>query len=321
MSKPTKVPALGPSTPVAVAGPLLCEARIADVRRLERAFAGDAEPDADAVHDMRVAARRLRVALALFGDELLRALEPQVKALQDALGGLRDIQVHRGWVSSRQGEVPAAADLARRMDGERPDAEKKVRAAVHAWAASTAPVLERAAPMIGGRGKLGGRRIAREVERSVARLERRLWDVQGDLDAPTAHALRIAAKRVRYLAELIAPTHKKRAGRLLEELEPLVDRLGDLHDLDVRTARLEKLGADVAIGDHERDAARTLLSEVQAQRAEKAGEVLGDVERWRVEDFLGAVRQAFGPSRSGGLLRMLSEQRAQLQEGATAAPT
>src|SRR5512144_937462 len=108
MSKPTEVPGLGPSTPLSVAGPLLVRARLADVRRYEGALSGDGEPDPDAVHDMRVAARRLRAALQLFGDAALLALERQVKMLQDALGAVRDVQVQREWLRGAGGGARAA---------------------------------------------------------------------------------------------------------------------------------------------------------------------------------------------------------------------
>src|SRR6266508_677714 len=71
LPKPMKVPGLSRRTPLAVAGPLIVRARLADVRRHEATLARDGEPDEDAVHDMRVAARRLRAALEALGDDAL----------------------------------------------------------------------------------------------------------------------------------------------------------------------------------------------------------------------------------------------------------
>jgi CHAD domain-containing protein len=53
--------------------------------------------DADAVHDMRVASRRLRAALEIFQDvfapKQYQALRRDVKRVADALGGVRDLDV------------------------------------------------------------------------------------------------------------------------------------------------------------------------------------------------------------------------------------
>ena len=67
VAKPTEIPGLGPDTPMSVAGPLLVRGRLEDVRRQEAALATDGEPDMDAVHDARIATRRLRAAIALSG--------------------------------------------------------------------------------------------------------------------------------------------------------------------------------------------------------------------------------------------------------------
>ena len=55
-------------------------------------------PKKDAVHEMRVAARRLRAALRVLQ---LRELDPKVKALQDALGEVRDLQLQIDWLQGR----------------------------------------------------------------------------------------------------------------------------------------------------------------------------------------------------------------------------
>lgn len=322
MSKPTKVPALGPSTKAAVACPLLHQARIADVRQYERILDDDGEPNAEAVHDMRVAARRLRAVLALFGNSRMQALEPQVKALQDALGAIRDVQVHRDWLLSRQSDVPAAPDLARRIDQERPGADKKLRAALKAWTGAIAPALERALSTARPPGRLGGKRVGQAVCRAASRLERRVPEVDDELEPRAAHALRIAAKKLRYVAELARPGYPKRARRLLDVLEPFLDQLGELHDTDVRMARIDRLAAD-DLPPGERTAALAILRKLAAQRAEQAAALLAEIERWRAEDFLGAARRAFGRSGSGRALRQLSAARAEgasaLAEGAPAA--
>lgn len=283
MPKATRIPALDPRTRLAVAGPLLLEARLADVRRYEGALAGDGEPDAGAVHDMRVAARRLRAALRLLGERRAFALEPQVKALQDALGAVRDVQVHRDWIAERAGGDPAVLDLARGVDAERPAAEKKLRAALRAWSGAVAPALAQASLAPGARGSLGGERVRKQLRRARARLERRMDDAgEADLAPAEAHGVRIAAKKLRYLAELAAPGRPKRLRRLLAVLEPFLDRLGALHDADVRVARLELLaGGAAGVSPRAREAARAMVEGASTERSRMAVALLEELERLR----------------------------------------
>jgi CHAD domain-containing protein len=298
MSKPTDVPGLGPATRLSLAGPLLVRARLADVRRHEGALDGDGEPDPDAVHDMRVAARRLRAALQLLGDADLLALERQVKALQDALGALRDVQVQRAWLADAAPAGNGARALADAIDAERPKLEKKLRRAVRGWTGAIAPALERTASGAAAKGRLGGKRLAKEVRRGLKRLRRRLDAAAADPAPRPAHRLRIAAKKVRYLSELVRAGRPEAAERVLEELVPLQERLGALHDADVRVERLADLAE--AGPARARATARHLLEEVRRDRTRQEGELRRELERWRAEDLAAALARGFAPARRRG---------------------
>lgn len=58
---------------------------------------GTRHGDVEALHDMRVASRRLRAAMSVFGaafaEKRFRALEKQVAGVTDALGAVRDADV------------------------------------------------------------------------------------------------------------------------------------------------------------------------------------------------------------------------------------
>ena len=88
---------------MAKASPILAE-RIAEVERHEGGL-----PGAEPIHDMRVAVRRLRAGLRLLG---LREMDAPVKELQDALGGVRDLQVQIAWLQRRD---PAAVARRRKL--------------------------------------------------------------------------------------------------------------------------------------------------------------------------------------------------------------
>ncbi len=165
MPKPTPVPGLSPDTALSVAEPLIVRARLADVRRQEAAFGDDGgarEPDADAVHDMRVAARRLRAALGVLGDADLVELEDEVKALQDALGAVRDRQVQRAWIESAGSRIDAegARQLAAWVSQGLDDDLRSLQLALAGWSSSVAPTIferscprERARPLARGRAR------------------------------------------------------------------------------------------------------------------------------------------------------------------------
>jgi CHAD domain-containing protein len=300
MPKPTAVPGLGPRTRVSVAGPLLVRARLADLRRYEGALSREGEPDPDAVHDARVAARRLRAALQLLGDAELLALEPEVKALQDALGAVRDVQVQRAWLrdAARGARAADAEALAAAVDTPRPELERKLRRALRAWRGAIAPALERAAPGAAARGRLGGKRLAKAARKGLRRLARRADAAAADPAPAMAHRLRIATKRLRYVAELIRRGRPEVIRRLLEELVRLQERLGELHDTDVRVERLADLGGRGPA--RARATARALLGEVRRDRTRQEQALRRELERWREADLAAALERALDAPRRRG---------------------
>src|SRR6266542_2606578 len=104
MAKPAPIDGLDADTPLTEAAQQSIAARLGDVRQYEKQERSDT-PDPDEVHDMRVASRRLRAALELFDRKRqLAGAEAAVKALGDALGEVRELQVQLRWLDA------AAAD-------------------------------------------------------------------------------------------------------------------------------------------------------------------------------------------------------------------
>jgi CHAD domain-containing protein len=195
--------------------PRLLAGRIEAVQKHEAGL-----PGVDAVHDMRVALRRLRAALRLLR---LRELDPGVKALQDALGRVRDLQLQLQWLPGR-----------RRLELALGKAERELQPALAKWREKTLPRLLDAArkakaPSAARRRKILRKRLRRFEERLEAALRR---------PTPRAmHLVRISVKQIRYLFEL---ERGPAAKLLLSELPPLQESLGQLHDMDVRALPAEK---------------------------------------------------------------------------------
>lgn len=90
------------------------------------------------LHDMRIACKRLRYLLEIFGTAFAADLDPyvdEVKALQDVLGDIHDCDVqvpmleeHLRWLDAREGEALAAL-LADEPAGAAPRGAARVEAA------------------------------------------------------------------------------------------------------------------------------------------------------------------------------------------------
>lgn len=264
------------------------------------ASAGD-ESDAEAVHDFRVALRRLRTALqpsrAIYGKKRLRVIGEGLKRFADVTGALRDEEVLRetllslelpleykavlsAWVARR-----AKQERARRMDVVkflRENAGKKDTAAsakVNGGAepaAADEPTLEECLARLEKR--LGAPKsdekavdLARSALDKARERIREFGGVTAD-DAAAMHALRIRFKRLRYTAELFTPVLGDEAARIAKEASRLQTKLGDLHDLDealVRMGRAWGLPAEV------RNAVIEALRAARAHMAKKCEKDLG----------------------------------------------
>jgi CHAD domain-containing protein len=216
-----KVPRLGADTPLHEAADELLHARFADfcaaqtrvVRRM----------DVKSVHDLRVACRRLRAAVKLFGKKPLRAQDVPLEHLQDVLGAVRDLQLRIRWMKRHRAPVA-------RLEARLRRAEARLRVTLAQWTGRAAPRLLRALPHVHSRGTLGGRRTRKRLRRRVRKLEAALAGAK-DLQPRAAHALRIAAKKLRYDAELLRDAFDLE--ETIDVLSEIQSALGDVHDADL----------------------------------------------------------------------------------------
>jgi len=279
MAKPTAVDGVGGDTPLGEAAGRLVLARLMDVRRYQQAVL--ATRGEDDVHDMRVAARRLRAALALLArgrrvQASCRKVARRVKRLQDALGAVRDLHVQTGLVGRVLGEAGeaglAAAALAAEGRARLPDREAALVAALGKWEARTVPRVLGLLDGLAARGRLGGGFVLARLDDQVARIERAARQaLRGAIAAGDAHRLRILVKKLRYQLELVDRAVPG-AEALLGELPELQETLGDLHDHDVLIERMEGL-AECETGAVKRGALEALarLADERAGLAEELG--------------------------------------------------
>src|SRR4051812_44047816 len=156
--------------------------RLADVQRHEAGL-----PEAEPVHDMRVAIRRLRASLRLLR---LRELDAPVKKLQDALGEVRDLQLQLEWLAGRDDTLRA------RREKELPPARRRLELALRAWRERTLPRL------LGAAGQApSDRKIRKIIRKRLDRFEDRLEAALARPSPAAMHAIPRSVKQLRYLLE------------------------------------------------------------------------------------------------------------------------
>jgi len=232
--------------------------RAAVARSVDRLTAAEPQVrsghDDEAVHQARVATRRLRSDLRTFAP-LVRAgwrrpVRRELRWLADALGAVRDDDVlldrlRRGAERLAPDDRGTAASIIGRLEHER-DVRRAALLEVldsdrHAALRSTLVSASSQLPLTGPAGK----RADRALPRLVVEPWRELVDeVRHALDAGSddaLHLVRIRAKRCRYAAEAVAPVAGPRAARFADALSGLQSVLGDLHDAVVAEAWLRSL--------------------------------------------------------------------------------
>ena len=222
--------------------------------------------DAEYLHQMRVALRRLRVVLRMAekfrADESLSALSSDVAALCVALGRIREwdvfiAQTAQPMCARMAGHAGLQALLAA-SERQRTVCYVELRGAEQArelqrlilrfalWMNGEywQPPQGAAAPPI----QDFATRHLRKLAKRFAQAGRQLVT----LDNVRLHALRILAKKLRYSAEFFAVLYdKQKAGLFLDALSEVQDVLGQINDVAVAHRLLDELAALPELSAHQ----------------------------------------------------------------------
>jgi CHAD domain-containing protein len=212
-----------------------------------------ARPDDDeALHDFRVALRRLRSALRLYRAELGKyvsvRLRRRVKKLARATNAARDAEVQIAWLRQARLRLTPAERRARnwweiRLAARRDRSYESVRGRTLAAFFATAPLLERALKPVaasaadkdyGGFARVTGERL----QATAQTLREALAKIQTVTDTTEIHAARIAGKRLRYLLEPVA-SEIPGGSAAVRKMKRFQDEFGLLNDAFVRMAEIE----------------------------------------------------------------------------------
>ncbi len=207
----------------------------------------------EAVHQGRVALRRLRAALALFRPvrrEGHAGMSASLKWLADIFGAARDRDIlSAGAVEPTLGSVDATA-FAQWREARRLGAHKAVRAAVRSkrWRVFLVNLCEwledaaRAPPPPDEREDALIRFARKRLKRRLKALVAAPQDL-ASLNMDALHKLRIRAKKLRYMAQFFADVpgvaNSSRLERLLDRLDALQSTLGDMRDKAARVGGVQ----------------------------------------------------------------------------------
>ncbi|WP_146151043.1 CYTH and CHAD domain-containing protein [Allosphingosinicella deserti] len=261
-AEPVDIP---PGTAIADAFALIVQSCLRHFRRNEPAVIADR--DAEAVHQLRVATRRLRSAFTLFApivdsDEFDR-LRVGFGALSNLLGTARDLDVTLVGLRGAEGPKKPLAAERRRLKGLRGGAYDMLVATL---CGEDLPhlILDLVAWAESGEWR-GTPRAQRSIEAFAEERLGRLWRKvrkQGkhieSLDPEARHQLRIQVKKLRYGSEFFAGLalgSARRWSNFNALLEQLQESLGKLNDLE--TART------MAPGTPDAHAVEGLLADAQ----------------------------------------------------------
>ncbi len=223
-----------------------------DRRRLARAMEGARQGDVTGVHATRVACRRLRAAIPLAeaaGRDSRRA-DRALRRLMKTLGPIREADVAGAVLE----EAARAADWSPAVVGRVDRAVRKqrdrLRASAHrvleafemdellADLEGLARAIEREASDIGA-----ARALAARVRQRAAELVAAI-DQAGTLYlAEPLHAVRLAAKKLRYALELAQAAPGGHVGPAQRRLRRAQVLLGGLHDLQTVQAAIQRVAA------------------------------------------------------------------------------
>ena len=247
------------SRPAAQAAALVCLAQLDAAHAAGQRLADPG--DAEALHDFRVAVRRLRSTLRTFRSELddtvPRKLRNRLRDLTRATAPGRDAEVLVGSVKSLErkltrGQRAGVPWLLARFADRRQRAYDQIRGELapefqrleRRLRKPLAVVVKRSGGSAGEVLTFGAVAATLLVEHA-ALLEQELATLQSSDDESTAHGIRITAKRLRYLLEPLVGA-EPRAAAVLAHLKEIQTLLGDLHDLQVLAAQLADAVGDAA---------------------------------------------------------------------------
>jgi CHAD domain-containing protein len=251
--------------------------------QIDHIFDGDLglRRGSDPIHDTRVAIRRLRSTLRVFGKVLdhdaVAGIEDELKWFASELGEVRDCQVQRRRFQAALAQLPPEVVLgpvANRINNDLQSDQLQARGRV-TDAMGSQRYLEllatlqrwRTAPPIAAPPSV--RALTKRARRAQRKADRRLVSAVETAEDELLHSARKAAKRARYAAELLTPVDKN-AKQTAKHYKQFQRILGDHQDGVVASDTLRRLARIAGTTPGENGFTFGLLFAREQQAAEAA---------------------------------------------------
>jgi len=227
---------------------------------LSRAWPRVQAGDGEALHRSRVSTRRLREALPLVkgrGRER-RRLRRELRRVTRVLGPLRELDVALALAGKLAIDWPELAPALDQASGRLHDlrARRRARLVKKVSRADINDLVERVELLLVEARRPGASRPSIDRPRLADRIASRAATTReaaesaGALYAPEAlHAVRIAAKKLRYALEVARAVRIAGTASVAQRLRHYQDLLGLLHDLQIFSSHVSRIQAHLA-SDH-----------------------------------------------------------------------
>ena len=251
--------------------------------QIDAIFIGDLglRRGSDPIHDTRVAIRRFRSTVRVFGklldQDAVGGLDDELKWFAGLLGEVRDCQVQRHHFAEALAQLPpelvlgpVANRINTHLQSEQLRARKTVTEAMDSQRyLDLLAILQRwrtEPPII---GRLTMQAVAKRARRAQRKADNRLVEAVETGDDAMLHRARKAAKRARYAAELRVPVDN-RAKKTVKHYKRIQTVLGDHQDGVVASTVLRKLAITAGTTPGENGFTYGLLYAREQQAAETA---------------------------------------------------
>ncbi|HWG31545.1 MAG TPA: CHAD domain-containing protein [Steroidobacteraceae bacterium] len=250
---------------------------------------------AAALHALRITGRRMDTVLGLFKDHLPAAVvkgRPKLKALVDALGNVRDVDIRLDLVTQFRRTLPeedrqALDPLLRQLELERDAARSGMLRALDTkpareWLDRLPDQLARSSPTSSRSTRsTGALRVVpdliRKRYRKLRKCARRLTP---ESSLREHHKVRIRAKKLRYALEVVAPVYARAADDMLAALHELQSKLGTQHDAGDLAGYLTRLATRPPAGFNPQTL--FIMGRMAQLHAREAARLSGRIEKpWR----------------------------------------
>lgn len=245
--------------------------------------------DPETVHDLRVWSRRLQQALRVIAPsgqaDKIKKILGVLRSVRQTLGPCRDLDVNIALLQSKR-DAGGAGSVQRAWESMQNELESQRQALIEKARRDIAgqdhfKFITRVQSLIARTERDDDplEQIAAAMIKSMDGWEEAFTATREQPDAAALHALRIAGKKLRYRAELLAALGQPKVNPLVRMLKEVQKTLGDWHDRSVLLHHVAAfIGRPAFLADHP-DIGRILLAEMEKERLRSDTDVASVLEQ------------------------------------------